>query len=395
MATTLYLRNTTGNQTNTGTAYSDMLPAAGAATVTKTATTTAAGTEIAFTGGQWVSGRFPAGGSTLTAITLNLYGLEAAAAANATLGVRFYKRTAAGVESELLSTGRVNDNAELGTAAGLMNWTYTPNQNATFAENDRLVVKVFVSNLGTMATGHVVTLNYNNGTGSPAGSNIVLTQTLTFKSEPPTPSDPVRVKHGGVWKTAISQQAKVAGVWREAEAYVRHAGVWKSLTGTVPFSPADLASLMAWFDGNEFTGQANGTGVPTWADQEGANDATTGGAQPTVAAAALNGMAAVEFNGVSNYLAPPNFMAGKAAGSAFFVAKIDDDPPIGGGANDGPVLGDWGNDGAGDSTLIRAMAEFTWALALRPGRPWEIRRPRWQLGTSATLIRRRVLGAIG
>jgi len=227
MATTLYLRSTTTNQADTGTAYKDVLAASGAAAATATANTTASGTEILLD--SWITGRCPAGGiANIGAITLNLYGMESNLNANCTFGARFYRRTAGGVETELLSTGRVNDNVEFpSTSVSLMNWVYTPNQNRVFAEDDRIVAKLFASNFGTMASGRIVTLNYNNGTGTPSGSNIVLTETLTFKAEP-APATTTYVKHSGAWKLA-THYVKHAGVWKQPTAYVKHSGTWKQV----------------------------------------------------------------------------------------------------------------------------------------------------------------------
>jgi hypothetical protein len=225
MATTLYLRSSTTAQSDTGTAYEDVLATAGSAATTKTANTTASGTEIIL--GSWITGRLPAGGiANIGAITLNLYGFESNLNANCTFGARFYKRTAAGVETELLSTGRVNDNVEFpATSVSLMNWVYTPNQNRTFAENDRIVVKLYASNFGTMASGRVVTLNYDSGTGTPSGSNIVLTETIAFKAEP-APLTRTYVKQAGTWKPATSF-VKTAGTWKPATPFVKTAGTWK------------------------------------------------------------------------------------------------------------------------------------------------------------------------
>jgi hypothetical protein len=227
MATTLYLRSTATNVPNTGVAYKDMLAAAGAAATTKDTNTTASGTEILID--SWITGRVPAGGITnLQVMTLNLYGMESNLNANCTFGARFYKRTSGGVESELLSTGRVNDNVEFpSTSVSLMNWTFTPNQNHTFAEDDRIVAKLFVSNFGTMAASRIVTLNYNNGTGTPSGSNIVLTETIAFKTEP-VPATTSYAKHAGTWKLATTH-VKHAGVWKPATAYVKHSGIWKQV----------------------------------------------------------------------------------------------------------------------------------------------------------------------
>ena len=227
MATTLYLRNTTTNNADTATAYKDIVAASGAAASTGTANTTASGTEILID--SWITGRIPAGGvAALGTITLNLYGMESNLNANATFGVRCYRRTAAGVETELVSTGRVNDNVEFpATSVSLMNWVVTPNQNRAFVENDRIVIKVYASNFGTMSSGRVVTLNYGSGTGTPSGSNVVLADTIAFKAEP-APLSGTFVRTGGLWKKA-TVFVKTGGTWKQATPFVRTGGVWKQV----------------------------------------------------------------------------------------------------------------------------------------------------------------------
>ena len=159
----------------------------------------------------------------------------------------------------------------------------------------------------------------------------------------------VYVKHGGAWVEPTNLYVKRSGAWVEPlEAYVKIAGVWQQFYPNVllPFSPADLAALVAWYDGNEFTGQANGTVINTWTDQEGAFDAPGAANRPIVAAGALNGKAAVELDGAGKYFYVFDVTDSWSSGSAFFVAKLDSDPPP---ANtDGPVVGDFGTEGAGD-----------------------------------------------
>jgi hypothetical protein len=111
------------------------------------------------------------------------------------------------------------------------------------------------------------------------------------------------------------------------------------------FLPSDLASLTAWFDGDEFTGTPDATAIATWTDQEGTNDATQGvGAnQPTVDATGLNSMAVVDFDG-GHVLNLPDFVSAYTAGSGFFVCKNDVDPGVA--LQDGPPLADFGTDAA-------------------------------------------------
>ena len=168
----------------------------------------------------------------------------------------------------------------------------------------------------------------------------------------------VYVKSGGAWVEPLNVYVKRSGAWVEPlEAYVKTAGVWQQFypqpSVTPPFSPADLASLTAWFDGDEFTGTAGGTAIATWADQEGSNDATQGtaGDRPTVDATGLSSKAVINFDGAGDHFVLPNFVSGYSAGSGFFVTKINDDPTISGLGADGPPLGDFGTSALSSSDL--------------------------------------------
>ena len=168
---TLYLRNTTTNAI--GATYYDLSTTPGGASDTAVVTTTAAGTEIQWTktaGGavaQWISGRAPAGGFTLEASDISLWVNEDVAATNAGGRYRIFKRTSAGVETELAG-GPFDNGAEFGTTATETIWTGNPT-DTVFAENDRILLKVYTTNIGTMAAG-TATLTFNAAPGATGDS---------------------------------------------------------------------------------------------------------------------------------------------------------------------------------------------------------------------------------
>ena len=77
----------------------------------------------------------------------------------------------------------------------------------------------------------------------------------------------------------------------------------RSTTGGVvaPFSPADLAGLVAWFDADDVLGNGSvvgdGTPIATWSNKSIAPDATAGGTQPVYRAGVQNGRGGLQANG--------------------------------------------------------------------------------------------------
>ena len=98
--------------------------------------------------------------------------------------VRLYKRTAAGSETELTGSPW-NDGVEFGTSRAAMNWVFTPT-SMSFDEDDRLVVRVFLTNVGTMAGGFTCSWSYDGPTAAADGdSYITLNETVLFKDNDP------------------------------------------------------------------------------------------------------------------------------------------------------------------------------------------------------------------
>lgn len=188
MATALYLRNTTDN--GIGSTYLDMLSSSGSATATCIVNTQAGGTEIQWTttgGGairQWISGRVPAGGFTLSGqMTFSIWANESSMSANCGIKVRVFKRTAAGVESEVVGSGwAYGTPSEISTGATEYVWNGTPTSGMSFAENDRILIKAYIINVGTMGGGYTCTLSFNNTSGS-YDSFFQINETVTFKAE--------------------------------------------------------------------------------------------------------------------------------------------------------------------------------------------------------------------
>lgn len=193
--TRLYLRSAQLNAI--GATYYDMVSDSGTSADTAVVDATAAGTEIQFTktaGGslvQWVSGGAPVGGFTLNSLNLSQWFKESVATVNAGGRVRVFKRTAAGVETELSGVwdagnwdaggwdGGFDNAAEFATTDTEYTWSADVVDTA-FAEDDRILLKFYITNIGTMDVG-TATLTFNAADGATGDSYVEVFPQVVFK----------------------------------------------------------------------------------------------------------------------------------------------------------------------------------------------------------------------
>lgn len=204
MATKLFLRNTTNNGiTDSGDGILfDMVTTAGAASDTAITNTTASGTQVQATktaGGStvaWISGRAPIGGFTLTSTDISLWQLESNMNANIGGRYRLFKRTAAGVITEL-GGGPFDDTVEMNTSNQEDLWVGN-NTDTAFSEDDRLILRYYLTNIGTMGGSFTGTMTFNAPDASTGDSFLNLAETITFKAEDGQPARRrvVRIPHG-------------------------------------------------------------------------------------------------------------------------------------------------------------------------------------------------------
>lgn len=217
MATVLYLRDTQTNGIGSGT-Y-DLNTEAGSATTTNVVGTTSGGTEIQWTdtnGGsvvEWISGRSPTGGWTLSGtVTFSIWAQESNMNANIGARARLFKRTSGGTVTEI-GGGPWNDGVEFSTSATEMVWTGTPT-STSFAEDDRLIVRYYITNVGTMGSGFTGTLTFNGADGATGDSFVQINENITFKPDSVDDSDtPTTVSSTGEATAAsVSIGADATGV---------------------------------------------------------------------------------------------------------------------------------------------------------------------------------------
>lgn len=193
----LYLRNTVANGiTDSGrTVCYDLISTAGAAVDIDTVTLTNSGTEIAWTqsaGGSticWISGRVPSGGMNLSTVDMSVWGLESNANDNAGFGCMIYRYIPGTPTITALGAAVFEDGAELPrTTPTEQTWAADVNDTA-FAENDRVLVVIYATDVGTMTTG-TAELHFNAAAAATGDSLVTLTHTeasITFKAETVAP----------------------------------------------------------------------------------------------------------------------------------------------------------------------------------------------------------------
>lgn len=191
MATKLFLRNTTVNgitDTGDGVVY-DLITTAGAGSDTGVVNTVAGGTDVHWTktaGGltmAWITGRVPAGGFTLTSADISAWLHESATQANARGRVHIYRyQPGTPTITELGGSPFNDDKTELSTSTTEDTWTANVTDTA-FSENDRLLVKFYITNNGTMPSGRTATITFNAADGASGDSFVNIAETVAFKAE--------------------------------------------------------------------------------------------------------------------------------------------------------------------------------------------------------------------
>lgn len=183
MATKLFLLKQSAGIANRPN-YKDMHTAAGSAAATGVVDTVASGTEIQWTNDTtsdrviaWASRKLSSG-LTLTTSDISIWASESNMSANAGGRFRVFKLAVNGTETELAG-GPFNDGVEFGTAAAEMLWAGNFTDTA-FAAGDRVVVKVYITNVGVMGGGFTCTLTYNAADAATGDSFFNLNENLSF-----------------------------------------------------------------------------------------------------------------------------------------------------------------------------------------------------------------------
>lgn len=225
MATTLYLRTLAFPSHAT---FTYLLSGRGATATTWQTTLTNGGNNIQWTktlGGsvaEWISPRTPAGGFTLSGnITFNIWARESNLNDECTIAARVFRRTPEGVETEI-SGGPFSFVTELTASFAANNWTGTPSAGLAFAEDDRLVLRLYAMATTTMTAGNAdISTNWSVA-DAQGDSFITLTETVAWKTE--TITRTIKTSGGDYslvssWESANQSDLVTDNVIAQAELY--------------------------------------------------------------------------------------------------------------------------------------------------------------------------------
>jgi hypothetical protein len=250
MATKLFLRNTTNNgitDTADDVVY-DMVATAGSASDTDVVGTVASGTENQWrqaAGGNtvaWISGRVPSGGFTLTSADISAWLHESNMNANCGGRLRVFKRAANGTVTEL-GGGPFNDGVEFAVGTPTeMTWVANVTDTA-FAEDDRILIRLYITNVGSMGGGFDCTLTFNAADGSTGDSFFNIAETVTFKVESTTFPQSVSGAFSNTQLTgALAKQASFLRTLTAAVSFV--GALVKHTSKNLPASVLSAAGLI-------------------------------------------------------------------------------------------------------------------------------------------------------
>jgi hypothetical protein len=216
--------------------------------VTNTVAGATNGVEVATAGTAiplcWVTAPLAADITISGSITWNLRVAESAAQANVAINGRIEKIDGAtGAFTLIDQTARTTE--IVGATEAANNFSETPAAGVLVKKGDRLRVRIFGDDAGTMGSGRTFTFWYNGGTAAATGdSYVTLTEDLTFVSEPAGTQ---------VFLTDTSSAVSTASVDREAWTS-RGAGVQTDVVNTVngytaPIQFTDTAggTVVDWF----------------------------------------------------------------------------------------------------------------------------------------------------
>jgi hypothetical protein len=229
-----------------------VLSATAGASATDVTTTTVAGTHLGLETGSgsiarvWISRPLDADITISGSITWNIWGRESLAAANVAINGQIERVDGAtGTITLIDKTARTTEMAIHATTNSVSNFSETPGAGVACKRGDRLRVRIFGDDAGTMAAGQSFTVGYNGPTAAVNGDTWVqVTENLTFVSEPAGTT---------VYLTDTASAVSTASVDREAWTS-RGAGVQTDVVSTAagwtaPIQLTDTAggTVVDWF----------------------------------------------------------------------------------------------------------------------------------------------------
>jgi hypothetical protein len=194
----------------------------------------------------WLSPPLATAVTIAGSITWNIWGRENSASANVAINGRLeVVDGATGAITLIDQTARTTELAVSTTTFSVNNFAETPVAGVVCKKGDRLRVRIFGDDAGTMATGFTFDINYNGPTAAATGDTwLQITETVTFATEP---------AGSQVFPTDTASPVSTAAITREAWTS-RGAGVQTDVTNTVagptvPIQMTDTAggTAVEWY----------------------------------------------------------------------------------------------------------------------------------------------------
>jgi hypothetical protein len=213
---------------------------------TNTVTGATNGVEVASTvPWEWITPPIDAAVTISGAITGNLWASENNMSANVAINFVVDRLQPDGTITQIVKSARTTELGFSGSRT-VQNFTATPGAGVACSKGDRLCVRVFGDDAGTMATGFTFSFGYDGTTAAADGDSFIsFTETFGFQTTDPTGST--------LYLTDTASDVATASVDREAWTS-RGGGVVNDVTNTTtgwiaPIQVTDTAggTVVDWF----------------------------------------------------------------------------------------------------------------------------------------------------
>lgn len=193
---------------------------------------------------EWISELLDADVTISGAVTGNIWAAETNMSAN--VAINFVVDVidgATGAITQIVKSARIT---ELGTARAVNNFTATPGAGVACKRGDRLRVRIFGDDAGTMATGFFFDASYN-GSSAGADGDTYITFTETFAFDTSTPSASQLFLTAVVSPVSVGTDEREAWTSRggaSANAVTDTVSGW---TSPVQITVASAQSVIEWY----------------------------------------------------------------------------------------------------------------------------------------------------
>lgn len=196
---------------------------------------------------EWYSQPVSADVTISGAITGNIWAQESNMSAN--VAINFVVDKVDATTLAVTEIARSARTTELGTSRTVQNFTATPAAGVTLNKGDRLRLRIYGDDAGTMGSGFTFTIGYDGNTGGADGDTYIeFTETFSFLTSDPSTTE--------IYLTDTASDVATASVDKEA---------WTSRGGGATTKATNTAA--GWTSGIQMTDGAGGTVIDWFTKQ--------------------------------------------------------------------------------------------------------------------------------